>query len=321
MPNTQNHQFWQNERHNEESYIRYYNRLTELSISMFEWSNLPDSVDPRFLELCLFGDGMAVFFRDDDLGDYLCLRCMIGGRLDVYNIPTERRAYASNGYQMPLDESNSVIIFNNMLHTNNTLDVEVYARRLWDLDQTIDVNARAQKTPVFIQCDETQRLTMKNMYMQYDGNSPFIFGDKNLNPNSLKVLKTDAPYVADKLYELKTEIWNEALTYLGISNVNYQKKERMIRDEVMRNQGGIIASRYSRLESRREACKQINDMFGLDIWCDYRADFREADDEVMIDSATGNAELVDMVTDLRTDTPLSKTLVENRAKDIANAKG
>jgi hypothetical protein len=122
---------------------------------------------------------------------------------------------------------------------------------------------------------------MRNLYQKYEGNEPFIFGDKNLNPNALKVLKTDAPYVADKLYTLKSQIWNEALTYLGISNINIQKRERLITDEVTRNQGGTIASRYSRLEARRNACKEINRMFGLDIWCDYREDYQVIDDEII----------------------------------------
>lgn len=263
---------------NNRIYVQYYNRLTELALSMFEWQNLPKTVDQRFLEMCLFSDGMCVFFEDEVLG-YLGLRCMIGGKLNVYQIPTDRRAYATNGYQKELDGTNSVIIFNNYLHTNSTLDVEMFSKRLYNLDRAIDVNANAQKTPVLIQCDESQRLTMKNLYKQYEGNEPFIFGSKGLDANGLKVLQTGAPYVADKLYELKTQIWNEALTYLGISNINVVKKERMITDEVTRNQGGTVASRYSRLESRRQACKQINEMFGLDIWVDYREDFQDVEEQ------------------------------------------
>ena len=274
-----NANFWESAKYNNASFMEYYNRLTELSISMFKWTNVPETIDIRFLELILFGDGMSVFFKDEDIG-FLALRCMIGGHLNLYNIPDDRRAYAANGYQMELDESNSVIIFNNKLHTNSVLTVENFARRLWNLDRTIDVNCNAQKTPVLISCDETQRLTLKNVYMQYEGNQPVIYADKNLNPNSLKVLSTQAPYVADKLYQLKTQIWNEALTYLGISNINITKKERLITDEVTRNQGGTIASRYSRLQARRQACKQINDMFGLDIWCDYRDDYQIVDDEI-----------------------------------------
>lgn len=276
MSRKKDRQFWESAIMNNSTFRQYYNRLVELSISMFEWKNLPDTVDPRFLELTLFTDGQAVFFQDEVMG-FLALQNAMGGGFDVYRIPTNRRAYAVNGYQKQLDENDSVIIYNNYLHTNSMLDVQMFAKRLYNLDRAIDVNANAQKTPILLLCDDSERLTLENMYMQYDGNKPVIKGVKGLNPNAFTVLKTDAPYVADKLYQLKTQIWNEALTYLGISNINITKKERLITDEVTRNQGGTIASRYSRLQARREACKKINEMFELDIWCDYREDFQEID--------------------------------------------
>ena len=276
-------EFWESADLNVASYIQYYDRLTELSISMFEWRNLPDTVDPRFLELTLFANGMAVFFKNE-ADDYLALQCAISGPLDVYRIPIRRRAYAVNGFNQELDNTNSVIIYNNMLHKNSMLDVRMFARELYNLDRAISVNANAQKTPILIRCTENERLSLENLYMNYDGNKPVIYGDKQLNPNALTVLKTDAPYVADKLYTLKTQKWNEALTYLGISNVNITKRERLITDEVTRNQGGTIASRYSRLESRRMACKAINEMFGLDIQCDYREDYQEIVDAEKTDS-------------------------------------
>ena len=257
---------------NDRTYIQYYNRLTELATTMFSWKNLPSTIDARFLEMTLFSDGVAVFFKDDVMG-FLALQCMIGGNLNVYRIPVDRTAYATNGYNQKLNATNSVLIFNNYLHTNSTLDVEMFSKRLYNLDRAIDVNANAQKTPVLIQCDDTEKLTMLNLYKEYDGNQPFIFGSKSLNTKGLTVLKTDAPYVADKLYTLKTQIWNEALTYLGISNTNVTKKERMITDEVQKNMGGVIASRYSRLEMRKQACKEINKMFGLNIDVEYRSDF------------------------------------------------
>lgn len=261
---------------NQRTYLQYVNRLTELSISMFDWKNLPSTIDARFLELALFNDGMAVFFKDEVMG-YLGLQAMVGGKLNVYRIPITRTAFAQNGYQMNLDPSNSVIIFNNMLHTNSILDVQEISKRLYEIQRTIDVNVIQQKTPKIITCTENQRLVMKNLYAQYMGNEPFIFGDKNLDLSGIKTLDTTSPYVADKLYELKTQYWNEALTYLGISNVNTVKKERMITDEVQRNLGGTIASRYSRLFMRQQACEQINEMFGLNISVDYREDMQVLD--------------------------------------------
>ena len=281
-----NRDFWESASLNNATFRQYYDRLTELAISVFEWKNLPDTVDPRFLELTLFSDGQAVFFYDEVLG-YLTLQSVINGQLDVYRIPTQRRAYAVNGYNRQLNKSNSVLIYNNYLHKNSRLDVEMFSKRLYNLDRAIDVNANAQKTPILLLCDETERLTLENIYMQYDGNMPVIKGVRGLNPDSVSVLSTGAPYVADKLYQLKTQIWNEALTYLGISNINITKKERLITDEVTRNQGGTIASRYSRLNARRDACRLINKMFDLDIWCDYREDFQELSDEDLGKETTG----------------------------------
>ena len=261
------------------TYRQYLNRLTELAISMFEWKNLPDTVDARYLELHLFETGCMVYFKDEVIGD-LCLDCIANGRLDVYGNPLLRRAYSGyNNYQKLLKYNNSVIIWNNYLHSNSILDVEMFARRLYNIDRIIDINANAQKTPVLVLGNEKQRLTLLNLYKEYDGNAPFIFGDKNLDINALKALSTNAPYVCDKLYQLKTQIWNEALTYLGISNINIQKKERLITDEVTRNQGGTIASRYSRLETRRQAVEKINDMFGTNIEVNYREDFQQVGDD------------------------------------------
>lgn len=266
------------------TYRQYLNRLTELAISMFEWKNLPDTVDARYLELHLFETGCMVYFKDEVIGD-LCLDCIVNGRLDVYGNPLLRRAYSGyNNYQKLLKYNNSVIIWNNYLHSNSILDVEMFARRLYNIDRIIDINANAQKTPVLLQGSEKQRLTLLNLYKEYDGNAPFIFGDKNLDINSLKAFSTNAPYVCDKLYQLKTQIWNEALTYLGISNINIQKKERLITDEVTRTQGSTIASRYSRLESRRQAVEKINDMFGTNIEVNYREDFQEVGNDDVTDN-------------------------------------
>ena len=292
--------FWESGQMNNRFYAQYYNRLTELAISMFEWKNLPDTVDERYLELILYSHGQAVFFKDEVMG-YLALANLEQGDFDVYRIPKRRRAYGGNGYQHPLDNEDSVIIYNNYLRKPSMMDIRNYSEILYDLDRTIMVNAKAQKTPVLISCDESERMSLLNLYQKYDGNQPFIFGTRDIKQDTLKALTTDAPFVAKDLYELKTKYWNEALTALGISNINVQKKERLVSDEVTRMMGGTIASRYSRLEMRRKACDQINKMFGLDIECNFRDDFREADDEVMFSGQTGeDGTMIDQVIDLRT---------------------
>lgn len=262
------------------TYRQYVDRLTELALSRFIWEGLPTSVDSRYLEMQEFMNGSAIFFRDADLPEgeqYMALTCMAQGEFNVYGEPKVRRAYSKyNNYQIELTDKNSVIIWNNMIRSNDLLNVEMFARRLTECDRTIDVNIKAQKTPVAILASKEQRLTMLNLYKEYDGNSPVIYGDKNLDLGGIKTISTMAPFVAPELYQLKTQIWNECLTYLGISNIAINKKERLLTDEVARYQGGTVASRYSPLHMREIAAEKINAMFGLNVSVHYREEFTDS---------------------------------------------
>lgn len=261
---------WQSAELNNKTYSDYYNRLMELALNVFEWENLPPSVDERFIELTLYEMGYCLYFNDEIIGN-LALTCTIGGQLDVYRIPLLRRAYAVNGYNKMCSAKDSVLIFNNYLHTPTQLTIELFARRLYEIERAIDINVKAQKTPTLILSSEQQRLTMKNLYMQYDGNEPFIFGDKNLDIEGIKSLKTDAPFVADKLEILKHQVWNEALTFCGIENSNQDKKERLVSDEVGSNYGNIEAQRNVMLNARKQAVKKINSMFDTKIDVHFRS--------------------------------------------------
>lgn len=262
---------------NKMAYMTYYAQLLEIAISRFKWINLPKTVDARFLELALNTKGFALFFKDEDIG-FLGMNTTIGGQLSNYNIPINRQAFASNGYKANRTIRDSVIIWNNLIHTNGQLKLLEFSKDLYNLECIIRTNANAQKTPLMILCDERTRLTMENLYQKYEGNAPFIFGssrNSDLSVTSIQAMNTQAPYLADKLYQLKANIWNEALTFLGISNISITKKERMVSDEVNRMQGGVLASRYSATEARKQACKEINNMFGLNIDVEFRQDYTD----------------------------------------------
>lgn len=274
---------------NNRSYEYYFYRLKELAISMFDWKGLPSTVDPRYIELGLFDNNCMVYFRDEVMGD-LCLNCLPQSMLNVYGDPMKRRAYSKyNKYQRQLSDKDSVIIWNNYLRISSYNAVDLFARRLSNLDRIIDVNCNAQKTPVMVTANEQQRMTMINLYKEYDGNQPFIFGDKMLDQNSLKTLNTNAPYVADRIYEMKRNLWNEALNYLGISAV-IDKRERMIKQEAMMTQGDNVSARYSRIRSRQEAVEKINAMFGTSISVDYAADYQEVEEDEVDDNGEKHEE-------------------------------
>ena len=243
----------------------YFLRLVELSLSCFKWENLPKSCDPRYLELSLLETGRAIFFKDDVTGDLLNLRFTTAGNFDVYGNPTGFEIYGYNGFTTWRDYKNAVPMYDNNLRTMVTTNLVHFANILYDLDQTILVNANAQKTPVLILCSESQLMTLRNLYRKYEENVPYIFGDKKINDAEIKSIRTDAPYMGDRLWNLKMDYWNECLTYLGIANVSVEKKERLITDEVTRTQGGVMLNRQIRLQQRELAAERINEMFGTNI--------------------------------------------------------
>ena len=284
---------WEAMKLNNDTFIDYMTRLEEIAINMFEWSGLPDTVDERFIELTLCEYGYLVYFNDEVIGD-LVATAMIGGPLDMYRIPIYRRAYAYNGYQKDLDNKNSVLVFNNYLHTPSMLTIILSARRLYEIERTIDVNVKAQKTPVCILCDESQLFTMKQVYEKFDGNEPVIFGTKNLDLKMVQAMKTDAPFVADKLNTLKRQTWNEAMTIFGVENANVEKRERLVTDEVLSNLGSVQAQRYTMLNSRRQAADKINKMFGTHIEVNFRQDFSALNTDMPTTTTTvTSADIVD----------------------------
>lgn len=263
------------EMRNKNEYYLYFDRIRELAYSRFEWSGLPNTVDVRYINKSLSDYG-AVFVFKNDTDDLVALRCAPFGVPDIYGNPRFLTVYGMNGFVGQYRAEDGIVIYNNLLRTPDTRLIMTYAEQLTNLERTIDVNVKAQKHPILILCDEKRRLTLENLYANVDSNVPVIFGEKgSINLDEITCINTQAPFVAKDLQELKSQKWNELLTALGIPNISQQKKARMITDEVLRGQGGALASRYSPLTARQDSVKRINEKFGVN----WSVKMREFSDE------------------------------------------
>lgn len=255
---------WESSRINNATYQFFFMKLMSVALTCFKWKNLPNSVDERFLELTLANRGSCLFFKDEELG-FLALPANLSGQLNVYNIPKMRQAFASTGYNKMCDDTDSVIIFNNYLHYSTLSIVEHYAVRLYEMQRTIDVNVKAQKTPKIFKSNEQQRLTLQNIFMKYEGNEDAIFIDKEFDMNALQVFDTSSPYVADKIRMLMSQTFSNFLNDLGIENITTEKKERINESEAESVKGYVEIGRNIFLTARKQACDEINRMFDLNI--------------------------------------------------------
>ena len=265
---------------NQATYYAWLYRFLNIAISMFEYKNLPKGIDVRMMELWLLTNGYCIFFKDDDLKydqadrapeGYAVLQGVAYGDWDLYNIPRDRRAFAPNGFNKELNEDNSVIIFNNMLRTPEIFILMNYAKRIAEIDRTIDVNVQNQKAPKVIRCDEKQRLTWKNIAMQVEGNVYTIAADKNVDLKDIEVLDLTVPFEGENMDRLKRRYVSECMTFLGVEGVDTDKKERLIGAEVLRGMGDVEASRFTRLGPRQDAWNEINEKFGLNVEVDFKS--------------------------------------------------
>ena len=256
---------------NNQTYIDYLERMKKICLSMFEWENLPDSMNARFLEMCLFYNGQAALLYSDDYG-FMNTMAADGGYINIYGLPTEincysyrfneRRSLYTVDTGAPKGEE-CILVMNNYERVPTTASISLFAYRLAEAQRTVDVNIKAHRTPILITTDQKQYFTLKKMYEEYDGNTPAIFADKNLiSPDALKAIKTDAPLIINDIMEYKREIWNEFLTFMGLQNLS-EKKERLISNEVDSNNELINMNLQALLIPRKEACKQFNEKYGL----------------------------------------------------------
>lgn len=256
-----------------QSWEDIYIILKELYMTTFKWVNMPLEINTRYLELKLFETDNVVFFKDEDLvtefsEGFVTLHGTIAGELDVYFEPTHVNVIGGNGYSNSFtNHKDCVVIWNNNTRIPPMTRIEQYARRIYNLERTIDVNVQAQKTPIGVRTkNKNLELSVKHLMSQIDSFEPFVFTDENLDiDDSIKVIDTKAPFVADKLDEIKRRLWNEALSYIGIENNSSEKNERLTPNEILVSNGLAIANKNSRLLARQKAIKEINVMFGLDI--------------------------------------------------------
>lgn len=240
-----------------------YEKYINICLSLFKWENLPNNINPIFLEMTLIDNGKGMFINDKELG-FMFVPCIESDKLNYQN---EAISYTANtiGYTKSFLKDEIVLVRNNPLEIPTSKMLLNYCLKISECSNITRINLQAQKTPILVVCDDKDLLTMKNIYEDYKGNIPVIFGDKNLNFENLKVLKTDSPFVIDKISDYKIILKNELLTNLGIDNTNIDKKERLITDEVNSNNKEIEINRNVMLNERKKACELINKKFNLNV--------------------------------------------------------
>ena len=254
---------------NFKTYEMYKRQLLTLAENVFEYKNMPEFIDTSFLNKVLLRQGAIAFFKDEVMG-LLALPFHNMGKLDVYGRPTSIQVISQNGYSKFIkNRDDFVIMYDNNGRYPLWLDICAYAERIALDTRTTDINIAQQKTPRFWKTKSEKVKSIQDLVNNVDAMENTVIAYEDLDLDDTTLVLAPAPYVADKIDLHKEKNWNEFLRLIGIANMNFQKKERNIKDEVLASQGGTIASRYSRFEPRKKAIDEINKKFNTNIEVKY----------------------------------------------------
>lgn len=267
---------------NYQTYLMYRRQLLSLAENVFTFKNMPNFIDISYVNSILVNIGSIAFFKDEVLG-LLALPYVNQGTLDVYGRPTKIRVTSNTNYSKVLDQNDFVIMYDNNGHYPLIYDILQYAERLALNVRTADINISQQKTPRFWKTTANKLKSVQDKVNTVDAFAETVIDYDNLLLDDTSLVLNPAPFVTDKIDIHQEKIWNEFLRLIGISNLQYQKKERNITDEIQAMQGGTIASRFTRFEPRKKAIDEINRKFNLDIEVGYYDGFPKSKEEIEIE--------------------------------------
>lgn len=264
------------------NYDYWITRMLYVASSAVEWTGLPKDCDPIYLENCLNRAGAAIIIRDPVMDRYFTGQNGSTGNIDIYGYPSNRRAIFMNGDTVNCDTEDSVIIYNNSMRSSDLWNFQNIAEFMADIDSAIRVNMQSQKTMPIIPTTQEQSLTIENVYSDIENNIPYILVDGNsLDVEKLRNALTfdnRRSFTADLMIQVQREVWNRFLTFVGVNNVNVEKRERTNIPEINSNLDEILIMRRNRLNSRQRACDLINEKWGLNVGVRYYSDVREVDE-------------------------------------------
>lgn len=255
------------------TYTKVRRKMVMLASNVFNFKNLETdapNIDKDYINRKLVYNGAIAWFYDEELG-LLALPFNVKGKPDVYGNPTSIEVIGSNGYHKSLSvtKGEAIIMYDNAGRYPLINDIIQDAERIALCKRVQDVNISMQKNSRIWKTDKSRERTVKDLLNRVDGNVENVVSYDNVDIDTLTSTLAEVKYIANDIDEHIRTLWEEFYAHIGISSVMYNKKERLIKDEMRASQGGTIASRFIRFNPREEALIKINKKWNTNIELEY----------------------------------------------------
>lgn len=239
-------------------------------MNRFRWVGLPDTCDARYLEFCLHRNGLATIahVQGDISPVFYSLMAMPNGEYNMYGLPVRWRAVGFDGLtDFEVTDENGAMCFYSYSRFSPWNALELYARKMAHYERTEDVNLTQQMKPFIGIAPQEKKLELVNLLKQVQGGEPAILGDTGLLDlaRNVTVIDTKVPLITEELARSYQNVLNQALLYLGIPHLAFEKGERMIEDEARANTAPTNIMLLDCLQARRQFCNELNKRFGMNV--------------------------------------------------------
>ena len=257
----------------------YYQRFLNLFMNRFKYDNLPDETKKitlrnNRLEMWLFFAPAVAWFKDEVMGlQVLPVSSNEANKQGIDGLPKEWIVSAGNGYRRKLNENNSVLMFNDEAFSIPFVHIGYELSFMSLIDMTHRQNLKALRQPLFMELEEDEKGSAEKFVKTFSDYEDIIkvrvkagkTAREKLSPFNMQVFNSGAQIITDELNKDFTTFENRILTYLGINNVTFEKKERMLTGELSQNDQLVQSNFTNALDCRKNAIERVNEMFGVDI--------------------------------------------------------
>ncbi len=265
--------------------------LFQRALSAFEWQGIPENWSKDYFTANLFAFGYVAVINTKKFGIIPQVGSLSG--YDVFYRPTEviisNPAFRST--VTAYISKNTELIRLTPDYTGILDIVGYYADMLAVASESVAVNLiNTKTTPIFEAFSKSEAETLKKMYDAIARGEPCVVTDGNVTRLSDRSAgfnfftpPTNAMFVSDKLLESMRTIENMFDTIIGIPNGNLDKKERMIVDEVNKNNAETMSIASTWLDCLQTSLEKVNDMFNLNISVRFRFE-QEVNENATVDT-------------------------------------
>lgn len=253
-----------------EIYTEFHRReLWGFLENLYTWEGMPEEVDLRFFNSQLINYGFAPLIAYK--GGYVTSNGAPHG-LDKYFRSTKFRI--SNPFLDNLDlevGKKAVICYNTLNYRQPEsceLLVEIFARRLAQIDLSLDVSLKNSRASIIAVADSAEDALKISASLNdmYKGDAAVLTTSKTWSKeHEIFPLSPKDNIISAELADCRKNVMAEFYQYLGIDTVAVDKKERTNLMEMQSNAQQLYINGL-RLDAAREFfCKEVKKVFGLDI--------------------------------------------------------